>query len=792
MHSKSRVLTFAVGGVLALSPLHAQQVDVAAALRAQIDRIFTDHAYDPPRFGPARWMPDGTAYAIVERAQGGGTEIARYDAASGARTVLVQAAQLVPAGAAAPLDIDDYAWSNNGKRLLIFTNTKKVWRQNTRGDYWVLDVAAGPSSGSVGGMHTLTKLGGKAPESSLMFAKFSPDGTRVGYVRGNNIYIQTIASGAIAQLTFDGTPPPNGEAWAPAIGGPKGTIVNGTSDWVNEEELGIRDGFRWSPDGRRIAYWQFNTSGVGDFTLINDTDSLYPRTKVFAYPKPGTPNSLVRIGVVSATGGPTTWMNTLRDPRDNYLASLEWVDAAHVVMQELNRQQTTNDYLMGDAATGAVTTLFHDGAVQDAKPGGWVDVQRDIEWVDSGRAFLWVSERDGWRHIYLARREARAARGEAEDTATLVSRFAGDVISLEGVDEKNGVVYFLASPENATERYLFRAPLDGSAPPVRVTPSTERGSHAYTLAPGARLAFHTYSTFDRPPAMDVVSLPDHRSLRALTDPSTLQAKIADIVTPPVEFMKVPVEDGVTLDGWIIKPPRFDASKTYPVIVYVYGEPASQTVTDSWADGRTLFLRALADAGYIIVSFDNRGTPAPKGVAWRKVIYGAVGVLSAQEQKAAITALAAAHPYIDPSRIGVWGWSGGGSNTLNCMFRDADVYKVGVAVAPVPDQRLYDTIYQERYMGVPQQNVEGYRLGSPITFAQNLEGHLLIVHGSGDDNVHYQGTERLVNRLVELGKPFDLMVYPNRTHAIAEGSGTTVHLYQLIARYFLMYLTPGPR
>jgi dipeptidyl-peptidase-4 len=231
-----------------------------------------------------------------------------------------------------------------------------------------------------------------------------------------------------------------------------------------------------------------------------------------------------------------------------------------------------------------------------------------------------------------------------------------------------------------------------------------------------------------------------------------------------------------------------------VIVHVYGEPASQTVVDRWGSATALFHRALTDAGYVVVSFDNRGTPAPKGAAWRKVIYGAVGVLSAEEQAAAIKALAAKYAFVDLDRIGVWGWSGGGSNTLNCLFRNPDLYKVGVSVAPVPDQRLYDTIYQERYMGVPKDNADGYRRGSPITFAGNLQGRLLIVHGSGDDNVHYQGTERLVNRLVELGKPFDLMVYPNRTHSIAdsEGPGTTAHVYQTIARFFVTNLPAGPR
>jgi dipeptidyl-peptidase 4 len=741
--------------ILALAaPIVAQPPDT---LRAQIDRIYKDHAYDAPRFGPARWLPDGSAYAIVERGGGDGSEIARYDAAGGARSVLARTA----------LDVDDYSWSSDGKRLLIFTNTKKVWRQDTRGDYYVIDVASG----------TQKKLGGSAPESSLMFAKFSPDGTRVAYVRQNNLYVERIDTGTIAQLTTDGTTPAGGAAWAPATAG---TIVNGTSDWVNEEELDIRDGFRWSPDGQRIAYWQFDTTGVSNFTLTNDTASLYPATTVFAYPKPGTTNSAVRIGVVAASGGATTWMKTPGDPRNTYLASLEWIDASTVAMQQLNRLQTENDYLMADASTGSVRRAFHDAVAATAKPGGWVDVQGDITWLDGGRAFLWLSERDGWRHLYRVTREGQA---------TLLTNLDADVISLEGVDRS--AAYFLASPSNATQRYLFRATLDGSSPPRRVTPESAPGWHDYTFAPGGKMAFHTYSSFERPAMMEVVSLPDHRSLRQLLDPSVVQRKVAGVVGQTSEFMTVRVADGVTLDGWMIRPASFDASKKYPVIVFVYGEPASQTVTDAWGGGR-LFYRALADAGYVVVSFDNRGTPAPKGAAWRKVVYGAVGVLSAQDQAAAITALAATHSFIDLSRVGVWGWSGGGSNTLNCLFRFPDVYKVGVSVAPVPDQKLYDTIYQERYMGVPEQNAEGYQAGSPINFAEHLKGDLLIVHGSGDDNVHYQGTERLVNRLVELGKPFDLMVYPNRTHSISEGEGTTAHIYQLIGRYFVTHLPPGPR
>ena len=756
--------TFAVASLLAAATVQAQPAagDRAQVLYEQIDRIFAKREYDAPRFGPARWLPGGSAYAIVEPAaapsnpsaalRASGREIVRYDAATGARSILVAPSLLPPPGADAPLDVSDYAWSADGARLLVLTNTRKVWRDHTRGDYWVLTLKGG----------ALRKLGGGAPEASLMFAKFSPDGTRVGYVRGNNIYVERLDDGAIAQLTRDGSE----------------TAINGTSDWVYEEELGVRDAFRFSPDGRNVAYWQFDSTGVGIFSLINNTDTLYPEITRIPYPKAGTANSAVRIGVVSASGGETRWMKTPGDPRNSYLARLDWVDDRTVAIQQLNRLQNQNDFLMGDATSGEVRRVFRD----ESKT--WVDVEDDVKWIEGGKAFLWVSERSGWRHVYRVPREGGEPR--------LITRFEADVISVAGLDEAAGWLYFRASPESATESYLYRTKLDGSSVPEQVTPDGPPGTNVYDVAPGGRLAFHTYSRFDQPPTMSVVALPAHKTLRALTDPSVLSAKVAPLLSPSVEFFSVAIGEGVSLDGWMIKPKVFDPTKRYPTIVFVYGEPASQTVTDRWGGGRMLFHRALADAGYLVISVDNRGTPAPKGAAWRKSVYGTVGDLSARDQAAAIRALAVRRSYIDLDRIGVWGWSGGGSNTLNAMFRFPDVFKVGVSVAPVPDQKLYDTIYQERYMGLPQENVEGYRIGSPINFAEGLKGKLLIVHGSGDDNVHYQGTERLINRLIELGKPFDMMAYPNRSHSISEGPGTTPHVYKLISRYFLQHLAPGPR
>ncbi len=738
--------------LLAAAPLVAQSLD-RAGLDRQLGRIFQDGAYDVPAFGPARWMADGAAYTTVESSgPSGGSDLVRYDAVTGARSVLVASARLVPAGRTAPLPIRDYVWSADARRLLVFTNTARVWRQHTRGDYWVLDLASG----------RLRQLGGDAPASSLMFAKFAPDGARVAYVRANNLYVETVDDGRITPLTTSGSE----------------TLINGTSDWVYEEELGVRDGFRWSPDSQRIAYWQFDTTGVGIFTLLNNTDSVYPVATHIPYPKPGTTNAAARIGVVSADGGETRWMATPGDARDSYLARLEWHDASTLAIQQLNRLQNQQDLLTADAATGAVGRVFRD------RSETWVDVVDTVRWVDQGRKFLWTSERDGWRHIYLAAKDGSAT--------TLVTRFDADILQLLGTDATDTWVYFTASPTDATARYLYRARANGEGAPERVTPADQPGTHSYRLAPGGRLAFHTWSRFDVPPVTDVVELPSHRAVRSLTDTTALRTALAPVLTPPVEFFTVEVGGGVTLDGWMLKPSTFDPAKRYPLLMHVYGEPAGVTVTNQWPGANGLFHRALAEAGYIVASLDNRGTPAPKGAPWRKAVYGTVGDLSSQEQAAGVKALLARHAFLDGTRVGIWGWSGGGSNTLNALFRFPDVYQVGVSVAPVPDQTLYDTIYQERYMGLPDANAAGYKLGSPIHFAEGLKGDLLIIHGSGDDNVHVQGTEKLVNRLVELGKPFDLMIYPNRTHAIAEGAGTTVHVYRKIARYFLDHLPAGPR
>ncbi|HUB82837.1 MAG TPA: S9 family peptidase [Bryobacteraceae bacterium] len=730
-------------------------------LTERLARIFNSRDLTARRFGPARWIREGAAFTTLEASVGDpkAQDIVEYDTASGKRSILVSAAQLTPKDAKKALNIEDYRWDQGLNRLLIFTESRRTWRTNTRGDYWVLDRAAG----------TLKKLGGDAPASSLMFAKFSPDGSAVAYVRGNNLYLENLATGAIRALTSVGSD----------------TLVNGASDWVYEEELNLRDGFRWSPDGQNIAFWQLDESGVEIYTIINDTKSLYPELIKFPYPKAGTKNPSVRVGVVSASGGAPRWIQTPGDPRENYLFRMEWADERSVLVGQMNRRQNLLAVYAGDAASGAAREIFRDrddAWVYTPEAEGIGLEAQHFDWLKGHRGFLWLSERDGWRRAYAV----NLAGGDP----VAVTPASVDAMEILRVDSDSRWVYYVSSPENATERYLYRARIDKPGTAERITAAGQRGTHQYDISPDCQWSFHTFSAFDRPPVTDLVSLPEDKPVRVLESNALLRANVAGALDPPVEFFQLALPSGTTVDGWMLKPRAFDPAKKYPVLVYVYGEPAALTVTNQWSTRNGLFHRAIAEEGYLVVSFENRGTPAPKGRAWRKAQYGAVGVVSTQDQTEAVLALAHERPYVDAGRIGVWGWSGGGTNTLNLMFRSPDVYRVGVAVAPVPDQKLYDTIYQERYMGVPADNVEGYRMGSAINFADGLRGNLLIIHGSGDDNVHFQGTEKLVNRLIELGKTFDFMDYPNRSHGIFEGEGTSLHVYSLISRYIEEHLPAG--
>jgi dipeptidyl-peptidase-4 len=688
-------------------------------------------------------MEDNEGYSTLEgNTAVGGEDIVRYEAISGKRSVIVSADKLIPVGDTKPLPIENYEWSADDSKLLIFTNTRRVWRYNTRGDYWVLNLKSG----------VLTQLGKSVERTTMMFAKFSPSADKVGYVSKNNIYVEDIASSKITQVTEDGSE----------------SIINGTFDWVYEEELGCRDGFRWSPDGSKIAYWQSDTKNIGTFYLINNVDSIYSQPIPLPYPKVGTPNSNVKVGIVAATGGESKWFDIPGDPTNNYLARMDFIPNSNEVMvQQLNRKQNQNTVWIGDATSMKLKQLFID------RDEAFLDIHDNIMWLEDEQYFTWTSEKDGWLNLYRVSRDGKEF--------TTITKGEIDVVRINCIDPASGYVYYIASPENFTQRYLYRSKLDGSSTPERVSPENQSGQHDYQISADAKYAIHTFQNTTIPPYISLINLQTHQPIRVLADNKKLADKVSALKLNPKEFIKLDIGE-VVLDSWMIKPANFDKNKKYPLIFYIYGEPAGATVQDAWQGG-DLWHQYLSQQGFIVVSIDNRGTKTPRGRDFRKSIYGQIGILAAKDQAAAAKVLFEKYDFIDTERVGMWGWSGGGQMTMNCLFRYPEIYDAGLAVSFVSDQRLYDNIYQERYMGLLEENEANYIEGSPITHAHKLEGDLMIIHGTADDNVHYQSFERLVNELIKHNKMFDMLSYPMRSHGINERENTSYHLRQSMMRYW---------
>ncbi|MDA1222033.1 MAG: DPP IV N-terminal domain-containing protein [Planctomycetota bacterium] len=558
------------------------------------------------------------------------------------------------------------------------------------------------------------------------------------------------------------------------------TVLHATAPRPN---VGIR-GPQFSPDGTRVLFTEVDFAAVRLRNRILADDPSYPSVEQVRFARVGETIETLRVGVVPAAGGgEVVWLDVPAPERGCYLGQVEWAgNPDEVFVEWMSRFRDERRLLLCNATTGEAKEIYRetDPAWVVASHG----VNPGIDWVRGGEAFVMVSERDGWRHVWLHARDGKEI--------ALLTPGDFDVLERAAIDEAGGNIYFYASPENATQRYLYRAPLAGGEAPVRVTPADQPGTHEYRIAPDGRHAFHAWSTFDQPPVHDLVELPSHRTVRVLEDNTALRVKLVEAGHRPTEFLQVDVDEGVTLDAWLMKPPGFDPNRKWPVVVYVYSEPHAQTVLDSYGAAQAEYHRVLTDLGYLVLSIDGRGTPAPKGAAWRRAVFGSLGPLSTADQAAALEALAAERPYIDLERVGIWGWSGGGSNTLNAMFRRPDLYDVGIAVASKPQPHLYNAWFQEIYMRDREVNPDGYRQSAPIHFAEGLAGDLLIVHGTGELNTHVQIVEGLVDRLVELGKQFDYFSYPHRRHGIREGEGTTVHLRTMMARYFVDHLAPGPR
>jgi len=717
--------------------------------------LYQDNLFSAETFPRTRWLADGTGYTTLEEADIGGQHIVRYHPDTDERTVLVNAALLIPEDADTPLSIADYQWSEDSTKVLIFTNTRRSWRTHTLGDYWVLDLNT----------EQLQQLGDTAPEATMQFAKFDPSGERVAYVVQNNIYVQSLADLSILQLTDDGSD----------------TIINGTFDWVNEEEFYLRDGFRWSPDGQSIAYWQLDTSEVPIFKMIDNVSELYPSITRFPYPKVGETNSAKRAGVISAQGGETTWFNLPGDPREHYLVRMEWAgNSDSVMVQQMNRAQNTLHFWLVDAQSGDGNILITESS------NAWVEQVDDVRFFRNGQSFTWQSERSGYRHLY---------RYDAEGDGELVTLTSGDwdvieVLDIVADDAGSGHAYFIASPETPLQRYLFRVSLSGTEAPVQLTPESWKGFHHYQVSKDGRFALHTVSTLGTPAETRMVRLPDHEVIAELEMNTELKEVVEQRITSTTEFISVTARDGLQMDGYLMRPANFDPTKNYPLVMYVYGEPWGQTVADRWLGHSWLWHEYLTQQGFVVVSIDNRGTRSPRGQEWRHSIYKQLGIVTVRDQVDALHELTDRYSWIDNERVAIWGHSGGGSQTLNAMFRYPDDFHAGIALAPVPDLRLYDTIYQERYSGLLPEEAESYAETSAVTHAANLKGDLLLVHGTADDNVHYQGSEVLKDELIKHNKQFRFMAYPNRTHSIREGEGTSLHMRTMMTEFLIESLCQG--
>jgi dipeptidyl-peptidase-4 len=714
------------------SPSDNQHVVPSEAVE-RLSAIYEKNEYAVRSFR-ADWLPDGSGYLILEAHNNiSGQTLASYDAATGKRTELVSASQLYMPGVTGAYSIRSYSFSPDGNSLLLEAVNSKESNGNLF--YWLQDRKSGKIHHVEAGINS----------------RISPDGKQVLFTNKGNLYVYNIQNEQTISLTDDAV---------------QGSLVYNKAVW--------------SPDGTRIAFVQEDVSHVRLRNMLIPGDPSYPEVRETRYARIGGAIATLRVGVVDANGIDIRWLSIPIPSEGYYLGQVSWAgNSDELLVEKLSRFRDRREFIIANIDDGTIIKIF-----EESDPA-WVvasyGTNLGLEWIKNSDKFIVLSEKDGWRNAFLC------SRGGNDQINITPGGY--DIIERVAVDESKGWFYFNASPENGTQSYLFRMRLDGSGEPEQISPKDQPGYHQYNVSPDARYAFHTFSTANTPPVTQLVKLPEHKVIRVLEDNRVLYEKTRSWSS--VEFFQADIGNDIKIDGWMIKPANFDPSRKYPIFVYVYGEPHAQTVRDSWGYAMADYHRVIADLGYIVISMDNRGTPCPKGAAWRRAIAGRLGPLSTEEQTAALKEFGRTRPYADLSRVGIWGWSGGGSNTLNAMFRNPNDYHLGIAVVPKPSPELYNAWFQEIYMKTPEVNPEGYKVSAPINYAEGLMGNLLIITGTGETNTHIQIVEGLVDRLVELGKQFDYMVYPNRDHGLREGRGTQLHLRVFMARYILSHLPAGP-
>jgi len=692
-----------------------------------LDKVFKEYTFYASSVYGINSMNDGEHYTVNNR----GASIDKYRYEDGE---LVQS--LFKCSDFSEITaFDDYSFSEDEKYIMLATNMERIYRHSFTAEYFIYDRDN----------NTLKKLSAGADQQ---LAAISPDNKHVAFVRDNNIFVVDLKSGIESQVTTDGE---------------RNAIINGAPDWVYEEEFGFADGFKWSPDGKRLAYYRSDESEVKQFSMTMFGE-LYPEEYTFKYPKAGEKNSDVSIHVYDMQNGQTVKMN-IPDPEDSYIPRIKWTNDPGVLsVTWLNRLQNTVRILHGDATSGSCKLVYEE------KNKKYISEATDdmITYLPDNESFLLISEKDGYFHLYLYNFKKSEIKPVTEGP--------WDIASLVGVDTKRGKVYYTSYEDGPTEIQLYSVKLNGGG---KKKLSEKKGSNSADFSKTFDYYILRHSSANTPPQYTLCNNKG-QEIRILEDNARLKKAVVDYNFAPTEFIQVPTASGQLLNGYMIKPTDFDPSKKYPLFIYVYGGPESQNVVNRWNRSAGWF-QMLVQEGYIVACVDNRGTNG-RGEEFRKSTYMELGKYETIDQVEAADYLGDLE-YIDKDRIGMFGWSYGGFMTSLCLTKGNGLFKMGIAVAPVTNWRYYDTIYTERFMRTPQENASGYDDNSPIHFASQLEGKFLLIHGTADDNVHFQNSVDFVTALVEADKQFEMQFYPNKNHGIY-GGNTTYHLYTRMTDFIL--------
>ncbi|MEP6794962.1 MAG: S9 family peptidase [Saprospiraceae bacterium] len=699
-----------------------------------IDDIWTNGTFRSKGVPGFRFMNDGHHYTALQHSL-----ILQYDLRTGKLIdTILDASSLILPGE--QTQIDDYTFSDNESQILLATGKESIYRHSTREWNYVYNLSTGK----------ITKL---SVVNKQMHATFSPDGKRVAYVMDNDLYFKDITSGKTTRVTNDGK---------------VNAIINGSCDWVYEEEFSFTKAFAWSPDSRHLAYYRFDESAVKEITMTNYIGEVYPEMETFKYPKVGMENSKVSIHLYDTKTKKKATVDRNSDP-DGYIPRIKWTtDPSKLCVFRMNRHQNHLDLLLANAADGKTTTLLQE----DNKY--YIDIHDNLTFLADQGGFIWTSEKDGYNHIYLYGMDGKLRQQ--------LTSGSWEVTEFYGVDEKNKIVYFQGNMKSPMEREIYSVDLNGGTPKMI---KGDTGTNSAAFSTTFDLFVWTHSGINTPTSY-AVNDRNGKLVRMLEDNANVKKLQEEYKVQPVEFFNFTTSEGVKLNGYEIKPTDFDPTRKYPVFMYLYGGPGSQEVLDGWIGSDYWWFQSLAQQGYIIACVDNRGTGG-RGEEFKKMTYLQLGHYETIDQIEAAKYLGKL-PYADPARIGIFGWSYGAYMSSLCLFKGNDVFNSAIAVAPVTNWKWYDSIYTERYMRTTEENSKGYEDNSPVDFADKLTGNYLLVHGSSDDNVHFQNTAELSAALIKANKQYDTYFYPNRNHSIY-GDNARRHLYVKMTDFINEHLKP---